>query len=68
MELYEKKFPIYENCMIRMFGQPENAETNQICIVPLHFLHRRSNKKIVERYFLVQGFGQSIYQRKKNIC
>ena len=22
MELYEKKFPIYENCMISIFGQP----------------------------------------------
>ena len=22
MKLYEKKFPIYENCMIRIFGQP----------------------------------------------
>ena len=22
MKLYEKKFPIYENCMISIFGQP----------------------------------------------
>ena len=22
MELYENKFPIYENCMISIFGQP----------------------------------------------
>ena len=22
MELYDKKFPIYENCMISVFGQP----------------------------------------------
>ena len=22
MELYEKKIPIYENCMISIFGQP----------------------------------------------
>ena len=23
MELYEKKFPIYQNCMISIFGQPD---------------------------------------------
>ena len=22
MKLYEKKFPIYENCMVSVFGQP----------------------------------------------
>ena len=22
MEMYDKKFPIYENCMISIFGQP----------------------------------------------
>ena len=27
-ELYEKKFPIYENCMISIFGQPGLFELN----------------------------------------
>ena len=28
MKLYEKKFPIYENCMISIFGQPGNILKN----------------------------------------
>ena len=27
MELYEKKFPIYENCMMSNFGQPGHSHT-----------------------------------------
>ena len=26
MKLYEKKFPIYENCMINIFGQPGTSD------------------------------------------
>ena len=29
MELYEKKFPIYENCMISIFGQPGQFGSKQ---------------------------------------
>ena len=30
MELNEKKFPNYENCMISIFGQPEQVETAEV--------------------------------------
>ena len=30
MELNEKKFPNYENCMISIFGQPGQVETAEV--------------------------------------
>ena len=35
MKLYENKFPIYENCMISIFGQPGMKQANEIKSVKL---------------------------------
>ena len=32
MELYEKKIPIYENCMISIFGQPGLSDKRDISV------------------------------------
>ena len=33
MKLYDKKFLIYENCMIRSFGQPGKSQNYHIIVI-----------------------------------
>ena len=51
MKLYDKKFLIYGNCMIRRFGQPGNTDQNTTSASSF-FSYTRSFQRDLQRQLL----------------
>ena len=62
MKLYDKKFLIYENCMIRSFGQPGIREKGQSSVKKSFRNHiLRERKKLSEYIMRTTLRGQTVH-------